>query len=94
MKTEVYSWRVSPALKSELEEAAREERVSVAMLLERIAREWLKGRDATTGRDEAEQERLRAAAARYIGSIAGDDPDRSQRVRERVTEQLARKYPR
>ena len=36
MKTEVYSWRLSPDLKDDLEEAARRERVSVSRLLERM----------------------------------------------------------
>ena len=30
MKTEVYSWRLAPDLKDDLEEAARRERVSVS----------------------------------------------------------------
>ena len=40
-KSEVYSWRVSPDLKMQLEVAARDEKTSVGTLLERIAREWL-----------------------------------------------------
>jgi hypothetical protein len=94
MKTEVYSWRLSPDLKSDLEEAARRERVSVSRLLERIAREWLKARAAAAEDDEAEQERLRAIAMRYVGTIRGGDPDRSAEVSKRVRELLARKYAR
>ena len=60
MKTEVYSWRLTRDLKDDIDEAARRERVSVARLLERIAREWLKARAAAAADDEAEQERLRA----------------------------------
>jgi hypothetical protein len=93
MKNEVYSWRLSTDLKSALEEAARREQVSVSGLLERIAREWLKTQP-WVAEDEAEQERIRAAAAPYIGSISGDDPELSEKVRERVIEQLAKKYPR
>jgi hypothetical protein len=92
MKSEVYSWRLSPDLKADLEEAARRERVSVARLLERIAREWLKARASED--DEAEQERLRAIAMQYVGTIRGGDPDRSAEVSKRVRELLARKYGR
>jgi hypothetical protein len=94
MKTEVYSWRVSPDLKSELEDAAREERVSVAKLIERIACEWLGERKAARADDEAQQERIRARAMRFVGSIHGGDPDMAEKARERVREVLARKYGR
>jgi hypothetical protein len=91
MKTEVYSWRVSPELKAELEKAAREERVSVAKLLERITRGWLEERKAEASDDEAEQARIRAAAAPYIGAFTGDDPYRSEKVRELVRERLTKR---
>lgn len=87
MKTEVYSWRLSPSLKSKLEEVARSERVSVAALLERIVRAWLEQRARESASDD-EQARIRAAAAPYIGSFAGDDPHRSERVRELVRKRL------
>jgi hypothetical protein len=94
MKTEVYSWRLSPDLKSDLEAAARRERVSVSRLLERIAREWLKARAAAAEDDEAEQERLRAIAMQFVGTIRGGDPDRASEVSKRVRELLARKHGR
>jgi hypothetical protein len=94
MKTEVYSWRLSPDLKDDLEEAARRERVSVARLLERIARQWLKARAAAVEDDEAEQERLRAVAIQFAGTVRGGDPDRAAEVSKRVRELLARKYGR
>jgi hypothetical protein len=94
MKSEVYSWRLAPDLKCALEDAARRERTSVSGLLERIARERLGARAPAAADDEAEQARLRAAAAPYIGSLSSGDPELSERVRERVLEQLERKYPR
>ena len=93
MKSEVYSWRLSPDLKADLEHVARQERVSVSRLLERIAREWLKARPSAAD-DEAEQERLRAIAMRYVGTIQGGDPDRAAEAGKRVRELLARKYGR
>jgi hypothetical protein len=94
MKTEVYSWRLSPDLKDALEEAARRERVSVARLLERIAREWLKARAAAAGDDDAEQERLRAVAMQFVGTLRGGDPDLSEKVSERMRERLSRAHAR
>jgi hypothetical protein len=94
MKSEVYSWRLTPDLKDALECAARRERVSLSRLLERIAREWLQARAPAAVDDEAEQARLRAAAAPYIGSISSGDPALSEKVRERMIEYLERKYPR
>jgi hypothetical protein len=94
MKSEVYSWRLSPDLKDDLEAAARRERVSLSRLLERIARDWLKAEAAAVRDDEAEQERLRAIAMRYAGTIRGGDPNRAAEASKRVREALARKYGR
>jgi hypothetical protein len=99
MKSEVYSWRLSPDLKQDLEEAARRERVSVSRLLERIAREWLKARapaaaDDEAEDDEAEQERLKAIAMRYVGTLRSGDPDLSEKVGERMRERLLRAHAR
>jgi predicted DNA-binding ribbon-helix-helix protein len=93
MKGEVYSWRLSRDLKDDLEQAARKEGVSLSRLLERIARDWLQHRSAAAD-DQAEQERIRARAMRFVGSIQGGDPDRAAKARERVREVLARKYGR
>jgi len=94
MKGEVYSWRLSRALKDDLEGEARKEGVSLSRLLERIARDWLQARSSAAADDEAEQERIRARAMRFVGSIQGADPQRAAKARERVREILARKYGR
>jgi predicted DNA-binding protein len=75
-KTEVYSWRLSPRLKSRLKEAAQAERKSLAVLLEEIAQEWLE-RSRGQDQDHEEQERMRAAAMRFVGAIQSG---RSQRA--------------
>jgi hypothetical protein len=93
MKSEVYSWRLAPDLKWALEEAARREHVSVSRLLERIARDWLK-MQAWVAEDEAEQARLRAAAAPYIGSLRSGDPDLAERASERVRELILKAHGR
>ncbi len=57
-------------LKGDLEEAARRERVSVARLLERIAREWLKTQPSAAEDDEAEQARRHAIAMQSLARSA------------------------
>lgn len=93
MKTEVYSWRVSTELKSELEREARRQKLSVSALLDRAARELLKAARATAD-DEAEQRRLHRAAEKCFGTIALDDPYLSTKVGQVVRERLRAKYGR
>ena len=84
MKDDVYSWRISRARKTALEHVAREERVSLAQLLDRVTGEWIEARaGAVQGADE-QQVRLRTAAARFIGAITGRDPERAAEARERL----------
>jgi hypothetical protein len=93
VKGEVYSWRLAPDLKRALEEAARREHVTVSRLLERIAREWLQTQ-AWVADDEAEQARLRAAAAPYIGALRSGDPDLAEKASERVRELILKAHGR
>ena len=93
-KSEVYTWRVSSAMKAGLEEAARNTNRSVAKLLDGIVAERL---DATGQTGEAEmdnQRRLHVRAARFAGRFSGTDPVRGEkakaRVRARLTERRAR----
>lgn len=87
-KSEVYSWRLSPDLKERLEEAARREGTSMAEILKRTAEDWLDGR-ADGDAEEERQARLRAAAMRFVGTIAGGRPDRSQSARADLRSRLA-----
>ena len=93
-KTAVYTWRVSPAVKARLEEAARRERRSVAALLDAIVTEHLAAQRRHALADAERQHELHARAARFAGSFAGSDPDRSARVRERVRAQLIARHGR
>jgi hypothetical protein len=90
-KTEVYSWRVSPALKSSLEDAARNERRSVARLLDDIVAEHLRLGRTPGGSEALQQRRLHERAARFAGSIAGGQPGRAERARELVRRRLRRR---
>ena len=89
MKTEVYSWRLSPQLKRDLERAARDQGLPISGLLERISQDWLAEHRR---KDEAEQARIRARVKRCIGAIHGTDPHRSENVRQIVEEEIAKKY--
>jgi hypothetical protein len=88
-KTEVYSWRLDPATKVALEDAARKRRASVAAVLDEIVEDWMSRR--STGSDTEEQEALHQAASRYIGAIEGGDPHRAQASRQRLRERLGRR---
>ena len=89
-KTEVYAWRVSPARKASLEEAARTEGRSVAQLLEEIVDEHLSAAPRRAGGELERQRRLHARAARFAGRLAGGEPGRATRARELVRERLRR----
>jgi hypothetical protein len=94
MKTEVYSWRVSPEVKAALEREARREKTSLAALLDRVARQWLEERKSRSVDDAAEQARLHAAVEKCIGTIKGGDPHRAESASRLIRESLARKYGR
>jgi hypothetical protein len=88
-KNEIYTWRVSSAMKASLEEAARNTNRSVARLLEEIVAERL---GATGQMGEAEldnQRRLHASAARFAGRFSGTDPLRGETAKARVRARLS-----
>jgi hypothetical protein len=87
-KTEIYSWRLSPEVKRSLEDEARRRSVTLAKMLDQIAQEFLSRRMHA---DDA-QDRIRAGAHRWIGSISGGGAPRSERVRQLVRERLRAKH--
>ena len=91
-KTEVYSWRLSPVLKSALEDAARAEDTTLSGLLEHIAEDWLGKHGPKV--DEEEQRRLHEAARACFGTISGGDPHRAERASELVREIIWEKHAR
>jgi hypothetical protein len=93
MKTEVYSWRVSPDLKSGLEREARRRKISVSAALELAAQEWLEKRSADED-DAACQQKLQRAAAECFGALASGNRRRAETVRQAIGERLRRKYAR
>lgn len=91
-KSEVYSWRISPDLKSALSAEARREGATVSELLDRAVGEFLAARRALDGGTDVEQRRLHEAARRAIGALRGGEPRRSEQVREAVRDRLKRRH--
>jgi hypothetical protein len=90
-KSEVYSWRVSPALKASLEEAAaRRGRRSVSELLDEIVSGHLEAARRVGATEVDAQRRLQAQAARFAGCIGGNDPKRASRAGALVRGRLKR----
>lgn len=90
MKTEVYSWRISADMKTELEREARRRKTSLSGILDLAAREWLNRSGGESHADE-EQRRLHAAAFQCFGAFAGDDAHRSEKAREDVRRRVRRR---
>ena len=93
MRTEVYSWRLSGELKSDLEREARLRKVPVSAVLENAVRDWLKKGDADVSEDEV-QRSLRTAAASCFGVLASGNPRRAETAREALRKRLGRRYAR
>jgi hypothetical protein len=93
MDTEVYSWRVSRELKSDLERQARIRKTSLSAVLNLAVRDWLKQSAATIGEDE-EQRRLHDAAMKCVGAFAGRNPRRAETARQAIRERLKLRHAR
>jgi hypothetical protein len=93
MKTEVYSWRLSSELKSDLEREARLRKLSVSSVLDLAVRDWLKKSDGDPAENET-QRKLHAAAASCLGVLAGRNPRRAESARKSIRERLRRRYAR
>ena len=91
MRTEVYSWRMSDELKSNLEREARLRQIPVSSILDLAVREWLKKSGLAAEREEA-QRALHAAAEQYLGILAGRYPHKAERARQAVRKQLRQRY--
>jgi hypothetical protein len=92
MKTEVYSWRLSPHRKAALEAEARREGTSLAKLLEDITASWLEEQRKSRNGDEAEQAAIRTRVMATVGTMRSGDPTLSTRTSEIVRERILRKH--
>lgn len=91
MKTEVYSWRLTPGRKANLERVARRRNLKIAQVLDIAVDDWL-AKHPDELADDAEQKRLHAIAKRIIGSVASGNHRGSTTVRQTVRKRLAEKY--
>jgi hypothetical protein len=92
MKTEVYSWRVSPQRKAELEGEAKREGTSLAKLLDEITAHWLEEQRNSRHGDQAEQAAIRKRVMATVGSIHSGERTLSIRAREIVRERVVRNH--
>ena len=91
MRSEVYSWRLSSELKSDLEREARTRKVPVSSVLDTAVRDWLKNQRPNLEGEE-EQRHLHAAAARCLGVLAGRNPRRSETARRTIRMRLRQRH--
>ena len=92
-KSEVYSWRLSPSLKAELEAAARAENTNIATVLERLTRDWLATRSLSEEEDAELQRRMRERVIAAAGKFSADiGSATNERVRQVMGEILMKKY--
>ena len=89
MKKEVYSWRLSSELKSDLEREARLRQTPVSVVLEEAVRMWLDRPPDST--DAIEQQKLHEAAAQSVGILAGNNRTRSVNVSKLVRGRMRRR---
>jgi hypothetical protein len=89
-RTEVYTWRVSRALKTSLEEAARNERRSMAGLLEAIVMDHLRRSGEQAASQADLDRRLHRRAELFAGRIASGKSGRAEAARALVRERLGR----
>jgi hypothetical protein len=92
-KSEVYSWRLEPALKAELEAAARSEKTNLARILDRLARQWLGTRQPSEEEEAEQQRRLRERVLKAVGTVSIGGPSATnKRVRQVMGEYLEKKH--
>jgi post-segregation antitoxin (ccd killing protein) len=93
MKSQVYSWRVAEEVKADLEREARIRGISVSEILDTAVRDWLKKSGGQNNEEEAQQ-KIRAAAAPYVGALSGGNRGHAANVRKVIRERLRRRYGR
>ena len=93
MKTEVYSWRVSPEVKIGLERAARRRNISLSKVLDLAAREWLMKSDSDN-QDGERQRKIQEAASECFGVFASGNARRSETAGKAVRQRVLRRHGR
>ena len=89
-KTALFNWQIAIELKQALETIAKEEQLSLAQLLERIVRDWLKR--YKEAESDAAQQKMRDAAAQAFGTFNSHQPDLSTTASQRIRQSLKQHY--
>jgi hypothetical protein len=93
MKTEVYSWRLSADLKSELEQVARMRKVPVSSILESAVRDLLRQNPGCQSEEET-QFRLQQSASACLGVLASGKRRRAETARSTLRQKLRQRSER
>jgi post-segregation antitoxin (ccd killing protein) len=93
MKTEVYSWRLSGDLKSNLEREARQRKLPMSALLESAVQDLLRKSESSTPEEE-KQRKLHEAVARCMGVLGSGASRRAETAREAVRTRLRKRHGR
>jgi hypothetical protein len=90
MKSDVYSWRIDPEKKTDLEAELRREGLTLAKLLDNLTTEWLKARNGRVA-ESAAQAALHRRVLATVGTIRSGDPRLASKIRETVRDRLVQK---
>jgi hypothetical protein len=93
MKDQVYSWRISQDLKSDLERHARSRKTPVSTILEVAVRDWL-AQDASYAKDDDRQKQLHNEVNKCLGVLSGSNPNRAENSSMLIRERLKRRHGR
>jgi hypothetical protein len=91
MRDQVYSWRLTAEQKSDLERAARLQKVPVSSILSMAVQDWLQ----KTGRElseEDQQRQLHEVAEKHLGAFAGRNSRRAENARQTIRARLRKRH--
>jgi len=92
MKSTVYSWRLEPEKKADLEDELRRDGMTLSKLLDDLTSNWLHHRRNGRAHDDAQQAALRKRVMATVGAIRSGDPNLASKSREIIRERILRKH--
>jgi len=94
MRSEVYSWRLSPGLKTDLERVARVRKIRVSTVLDMAVREWLAKNAQEIAGDEGAEETPCCRRAIYRRYCWKKSSPRRKLLAATIRKSLRRRYGR
>jgi hypothetical protein len=91
MKSDVYSWRIDPEKKADLEAELRRAGITLAKLLDDFTTAWLKTQRDGSSAENAAQALLRKRVMATVGTIRSEDPRLASKVNETVSRRVVHK---